>query len=74
MMTPTVEGLETCTAAGVVFQLVDSGDYFQWVFPDGSRTGLDGLSRDEVRRQMVFRVLGLAEEWNTRHPGAESGL
>jgi hypothetical protein len=55
--------IDVCASNGVTFELRDLGGRCEWVFPDGSRTGIGGDWRDQARRAMMFRPSRLAAEW-----------
>jgi hypothetical protein len=56
-----------CETKGVTFRLVERCGSYEWLFPDGTSTGLRRASQPEARRAMMYRALGLADEWNAKH-------
>ena len=70
VMSTSVAAIDTCTVAGVVFQLADREGDFQWLFPDGSRTGVIGASREEARRHMLSKAPELADVWKGKAAAA----
>ncbi len=52
----------TCTLAGVTFELVERHGGFEWLFPNGSETGLKRPTREAARRAMMYHATSLVSQ------------